>query len=421
MNRQQPENRFSSPPVSFPAPLAPFASRASHTRGRVHAEPESPTRTPFQRDRDRIVHSAAFRRLKHKTQVFVAYEGDHYRTRLTHSLEVAQIARSLARSLKLDEDLAEGIALAHDIGHPPFGHAGEDMLHTCMASCGGFDHNVQTFRLLTALERRHPGFDGLNLTFEMLEGLLKHNGPLTGKAAVKQSGVPRIIEEFSDRHGLRLDTFASMEAQVAAIADDIAYNSHDIDDGLRAGLFSPEQVHALPLAGEALAAVTRRFPRAGRDVVIAGAVSEMTGMMIAAVLSETRRRLSLSEPVSGDAVRLADMPMVAFPEETAKAVDAVRDFLYRNMYRHGKVCRVRREAGKIVRSLFGIFRESPERLPSGWHARFDAAGGDAARRSRVVCDYIAGMTDGYACHVYCRLAGDSVSFFPGTGIVPPVP
>lgn len=390
-------------PLAFPAPLAPYAARAEKTRGRLHPEPESATRTPFQRDRDRVVHSVAFRRLKHKTQVFIYHEGDHYRTRLTHSLEVAQISRSIARTLRLDEDLAECVALAHDLGHPPFGHTGEDVLQEKMAAYEGFDHNAQTLRLLTKLERRHAGFDGLNLTWETLEGAVKHNGPLTGALARKSERLPAAIAEYAAGHDLELDGFASLEAQVAAIADDIAYNNHDVDDGLRAGLFSFEAARSLPLIGAALSRVERQYPGADRTIVIAEAVSDLIGAMVEDVLAETRRRLEALRPASADEVRRAGRAMADFSDEMRGQLAGLRAFLHENMYRHYKVNRARSQAKRIVRALFDVFFEEPETLPPEWRRRFSAE--DRSAHARAVCDYIAGMTDRYALREHQRLFG----------------
>lgn len=399
-------------PVAFPAPLARYAAKAEETRGRLHSEGESATRTPFQRDRDRVIHAVAFRRLKHKTQVFISHEGDHYRTRLTHSLEVAQIARTLARSLKLDEDLAECLALAHDLGHPPFGHTGEDVLVECMAAYDGFDHNAQTLRLLTKLERRHAAFDGLNLTWESLEGVVKHNGPLVGELAVKDEPLPAAIVEYAESHDLWLDSYPSLEAQVAALADDIAYNNHDVDDGLRAGLFSFEEARELPLVRGALARVEDRYPDAPRDVLIGEAVSELIGTMVADVQAETNRRLAEEAPSDADAVRRANRAMCAFSKEMDRKLQGLRSFLHQNMYRHYKVNRARSQAKRIVKSLFDLFFSEPETLPPEWRARYEsgvASDGDKtaseAKLARIVCDYIAGMTDRYAVREYRRLFG----------------
>ncbi|MEM8935569.1 MAG: deoxyguanosinetriphosphate triphosphohydrolase [Pseudomonadota bacterium] len=392
--------------LAFPAPLAAFAADASSSRGRFFDEAESALRTPFQRDRDRVVHAVAFRRLKHKTQVFISQEGDHYRTRLTHSLEVAQIARTLARAFKLDEDLAECVALAHDLGHPPFGHTGEDVLKDCMSEFGGFDHNAQTLRILTKLERRHAEFEGLNLTWETLEGVVKHNGPLLGPLADDNEPLPAAITEYAARHDLWLSTFPSLEAQLAAIADDIAYNNHDVDDGLRAGLIDMETAKELPLVGDAICDVETRYPDAPSDIVIAEAVSDLIGAMVEDVLRETRSRLAALEPADADAIRHSDRPMAAFSDEMNSDLEELRQFLHRNVYRHVKVNRVRSQAKRIVNSLFELFFSEPEILPPEWRARYEDSAPD--RRARGVCDYIAGMTDRYAVREYRRLFGADI-------------
>src|SRR6201984_976020 len=295
------------------APRAPFACDPDQSRGRLYAEPPSRTRSPFRRDCDRVIHSTAFRRLKHKTQVFVFHEGDHYRTRLTHSLEVAQIARALARQLGLDEDLTETLALAHDLGHPPFGHAGERALDACLRDHGGFDHNAQTLRVVTSLEHRYPNFDGLNLTWELLEGIVKHNGPLADRAgAALGHGIPVGIADFDRIYDLALSSYASLEAQVAAIADDIAYDAHDIDDGLRAGLFAVDDLKVMPLTSEMIAGIDRHYP--GLDQARRGAelVGELISYLIGSVVSEAVRRLDLVRPRSADDIRHHGEQMIAF-------------------------------------------------------------------------------------------------------------
>ncbi|MCI5046870.1 MAG: deoxyguanosinetriphosphate triphosphohydrolase [Aquisalinus sp.] len=396
--------------ISFPAPLAPYACRAEQSRGRLHEEPESKTRSAFQRDRDRVVHSIAFRRLKHKTQVFVYHEGDHYRTRLTHSLEVAQVARSLARMLKLDEDLAECLALAHDLGHSPFGHTGEDVLQECMADYNGFDHNAQTLRILTKLERRHAAFEGLNLTWETLEGVVKHNGPLIGtiadrlaqaKGRDKAKPLPAAIKEYAAQHDLLLNTWPSLEAQIAALADDIAYNNHDVDDGLRAGVFTLAEAMDVPLIGEAIHATEKKYPDTPQDILIAEAVSDMIGAMIADVHAETLERLKALDPASSDDIRIADHAMVDFSEAMRPKVDELRRFLWDRMYRHWKVNRARSHAKRIVRDLFELFFTEPEVLPPVWRARYEGVSDE--KRARAVCDYIAGMTDRFAIHEHRKL------------------
>ncbi|MEO1015704.1 MAG: deoxyguanosinetriphosphate triphosphohydrolase [Pseudomonadota bacterium] len=388
-------------PMAFPAPLAPYACRAEATRGRLHPEAESATRTPFQRDRDRVIHAVAFRRLKHKTQVFFYHEGDYFRTRLTHSLEAAQISRSVARTLRLDEDLAECVALAHDLGHPPFGHVGEDALKAAMAPHGGFDHNAHSLRLLTKLERRHAAFDGLNLTWETLEGVVKHSEKLIG---ADPSTYPEAIAEYVRRHDLELDRRGSVESQVAAIADDIAYNNHDVDDGLRAGLFSFEEAREQPLVGGALKAVEARYPDAPRDVLIAEAVSELIGRLVADVVAETNKRLDEEAPDSAEAARLAGRQLVGFSPEIEEKLGSLRGFLHKNMYRHYKVNRSRAQAARIVGDLFGQFHSDPGTLPTHWRDAADLAEASGeSGRARVVCDYIAGMTDRFAIREHERL------------------
>ena len=368
--------------------LAPYASNPAHSRGRLYDEPESATRTPFQRDRDRIIHSTAFRRLMHKTQVFVYHEGDHYRTRLTHSLEVAQIARSISRVLGLDEDLAEAVALAHDLGHPPFGHAGEHALDEAMAEFGGFDHNAQTLRVLTRLEARYIDFDGLNLTWETLEGVVKHNGP------VDMASAPPPLVEYVAGHDLELHTHAGLEAQVAAIADDIAYDNHDIDDGLRAGLFSLADLDAAPLAGPVFAAAARDDSRGDESRLIHEGVRRMIGVMVGDVIDETQRRLAGSNPASADDLRRLGRTMAAFSDAVAEDEQSLKAFLHTHMYRHPHVIEKRVAAQQIVRELFSYFHDDPSRLPDDW--RKQAVTSNFVDAARVVADYIAGMTDRFA-------------------------
>jgi dGTPase len=378
--------------------LAPHAVRPETSRGRLHPEPGRDARSPFQRDRDRIIHATAFRRLQYKTQVFVYHEGDHFRTRLTHSIEVAQIARSLARLLALDEDLAEALALAHDLGHPPFGHAGEDALNSVMKPHGGFDHNAQSLKAVTLLEARYAGFDGLNLTWETLEGLAKHNGPLRRPAPY--------IAEYDAIHPLDLATHASAEAQVAAISDDIAYNNHHLDDGLRARLFTLEEVGALPLIGDALAEARRAAPDMPSDRVAPEMIRRVINMMIGDVVAETRRRLAALAPASVDDIRRADRPVVAFSEAMTDANNALRAFLFTRMYRHWRVNRTMAKSKRVVQVLFSLLHGGPQMLPPDWRAR----AGDAGSRgcALVVCDYIAGMTDRYALEEHRRLTDPDV-------------
>lgn len=378
--------------------LAAYACRAEQSRGRLRPEPESATRTAFQRDRDRIVHSTAFRRLKHKTQVFVQPDGDHFRTRLTHSLEVAQIARSVGRALGLDEDLVEALALAHDLGHPPFGHAGEDALDAAMAPYGGFDHNEQAFRIVTALEARYADFDGLNLTWETLEGLVKHNGPVTGAAPASVAAYERDLE---------LKSYASVEAQVAGLADDIAYHCHDIDDGIRAGLFTLADLAEVPLAGPALAEVDRRWPGLEPSRAIHEAVRRMNDLMVDDVLATTRERVFAYQPRSADDVRAMGTPLVGFSSAMAAANAELKAFLYGRMYRHPSILRMQDEAKHVVHDLFAWYMAETELMPASWTVQRRAGAGHD--RARTVADYVAGMTDNFAHIEHGRLAPGRVA------------
>ncbi len=374
---------------------AACAARPAASRGRLHPEPESANRTPFQRDRDRIIHCGAFRRLKHKTQVFVEHEGDYYRTRLTHSLEVAQVARTLARSLGLDEDLAEAVALAHDLGHTPFGHTGEDALAERMGPFGGFDHNAQALKIVTSIELRYAEFDGLNLTWETLEGIAKHNGPLLPGVGADRNGLPYAIADYDARHDLELHTHASAEAQAAALSDDIAYNTHDLDDGLRAGLFTTQEARELPLVGEAWAEVDARWPGLDPMRAQSEALRRVFGMMVADVTAESGARLARLGPACMADVQAAPEPVVAFSSGMRAAVSELRRFLMARMYRHWRVARMRRKAATVVSDLFSIFSDEPHLMPPDWSAAARAAGGPA-ERARVIADYIAGMTDRFA-------------------------
>ncbi|MEW9835562.1 deoxyguanosinetriphosphate triphosphohydrolase [Mesorhizobium marinum] len=383
-------------------PRAPYACDPDHARGRFKAEPESPTRTPFQRDRDRIVHSTAFRRLKHKTQVFVAHEGDHYRTRLTHTIEVAQIARALARALRCDEDLAEAIALVHDFGHTPFGHTGEDALNAKMAAWGGFDHNAQSLRIVTRLERRYAEFDGLNLTWETLEGLVKHNGPLTDAAGKGLKGpVPQAIRDFNELFDLWLDKHAGLEAQCAAIADDIAYNTHDIDDGLRAGLLTLDMLDDAALPRGILAGVRERYPRL--DAVRTGheLMRRQITIMVEDVISTAMARLERLKPQSADDIRNAGETMVVFSDELAAQERELKAFLYKHIYRADEVMRVRADAERVVKELFDAYFADPRLMPEGWREGLDLA--PDRIKARDVADFLAGMTDTYALKEHRRL------------------
>ena len=381
------------------APLAAYAVHAGSSRGRLHHEPEALTRSPYQRDRDRIIHSSAFRKLQYKTQVFVNHEGDFFRTRLTHSIEVAQIARSVARELGLDEDLTEALALAHDLGHPPFGHAGEDALNLAMKPFGGFDHNAQSLRVVTLLESRYAGWDGLNLTWETLEGLAKHNGPLRNP--------PCYIAEYNERHRLELSTHASAEAQVAALADDVAYHSHDLDDGLRARLFGSDEIAHLPVVGEALAAARMSSldvppPRLRHETI-----RRVIDVMVTDLIAETRRRVAKLAPRDADAVRRAKHKVVAFSPPIAEANQAIKDFLRARMYRHWRVNRMTTKARVLTAELFRLLHADTALLPDDWRARAGEPG--LQRAATIVGDYIAGMTDRYAMDEHRRLTDLSVS------------
>jgi dGTPase len=390
------------------APRSAYACDPDRSRGRLVDEPPSKTRSPFRRDCDRVIHSTAFRRLKHKTQVFVFHEGDHYRTRLTHSLEVAQIARALARQLGLDEDLTETLALAHDLGHPPFGHAGERALDACLKAHGGFDHNAQTLRVVTSLEHRYPAFDGLNLTWESLEGIVKHNGPLTEPNGAptgryREHGVPVGISDYVRTYDLELWSFASLEAQAAAIADDIAYNAHDIDDGLRAGLFTVDDLKVIPVAADMIAAIARRYP--DLDDIRRGAelVRELISYLIGAVVSEAGKRLEAARPQSVKDVRHHGEVLVAFRPEVAKAEAEIKAFLKLRMYRHSRVMRVMGEAEQILFDLFARYQSTPGDLPAEWLPPDGGCNETETERARRIGNFIAGMTDRFALTEHQRL------------------
>lgn len=383
-------------------PRAPYACDPALSRGRFVEEADSPTRTPFQRDRDRIIHSTAFRRLKHKTQVFVAHEGDHYRTRLTHTIEVAQIARAIARALRGDEDLAEAIALAHDFGHPPFGHAGERALDGMMKPWGGFDHNEQSLRVVTRLERRYAEFDGLNLSWETLEGLVKHNGPLTDASGNALKGaVPQTIVHFDALFSLQLDSFASIEAQAAAIADDIAYNAHDIDDGLRAGLLTLDMLEAELFAADIIGGVRARYPGLDEVRTAHEFMRRQITAMVEDVIAESGRRLATAAPRDADDVRAAGCVMVAFSQDMTRNEREMKAFLTANLYRSETVMAVMRDAEAIVRDLFGVYLATPREMPEGWREGLDRA--PEAGKARYAADFLAGMTDTYAHKEHRRL------------------
>jgi dGTPase len=378
--------------AGFHVTLAPFASDPSVSRGRLYPEQPSPTRTEFQRDRDRVIHSTAFRRLKDKTQVFLFDEGDHYRTRLTHTIEVAQIARALARSLGLNEDLAEALALAHDLGHPPFGHAGERALASAMADHGGFDHNAQSLRVVTFLERRYPRYDGLNLCWETLEGLVKHNGPVSGP-------VPFAIAEYAATNDLWLSSYASAEAQAAAIADDIAYDTHDVDDGLRAGLLTLPSISEVDFVGDILKGIRAEYPKLAVERGRAELVRRMITAMVEDVIDQSKRRLDDLAPKSPDEIRDAGHSVVAFSAPMTIADRALKDRLSRDVYRHADVMTVMDKAETVVLELFARYHEDSLALPEGWRPE---AGEENAR---TIADFLAGMTDRYALQEHERLFG----------------
>ncbi len=385
---------------------APYACSATTSRGRFHEEEVCPTRSVYQRDRDRIIHSTAFRRLTYKTQVFIYHEGDHYRTRLTHSLEVAQIARSIARILKLDEDLAEALALAHDLGHTPFGHAGEAALDEAMRDYGGFDHNAQSLRIITELERKYAKFDGLNLTWEMLEGIVKHNGPLLDKAGqpvgrYKDAGIPEAIKIYAQKHDLALSSYASAEAQVAALSDDIAYNNHDIDDGLRAGLITLKQISEVPLIGRILMEIEGAYGELHASRLIYELNRRLITHMVNDVVIEARKSLQTLQPSSPDEIRHAQEPVISFSRHMSEALDELRFLLQSSVYGHHRVRNVMEGAEVIVKDLFGHYMGHPENLPKEWSGI--ACDVETKLQARHVCDFVAGMTDRFALRAHYHL------------------
>lgn len=391
--------------------LATYACSPLESRGRLYREEESNTRTAFQRDRDRIIHSTAFRRLEYKTQVFVNHEGDHYRTRLTHSLEVSQLARSICRSLQMQEDLAETLALAHDIGHTPFGHAGEDALAEMMDPFGGFDHNAHTLRIVTSLEQRYAEFDGLNLTWESLEGIAKHNGPLVKRTPASILGkilnraqspnLPRAITEYNARHDLQLDTFPGGEAQVAAMADDIAYNNHDIDDGLRAGLFTVEQLDEVEAVGKLFRDVRARYHGIDEPRLIHEAIRRLINRMVTDLIMQTMQNINAEHVETPDDIRKLGKPLVSFSPAMQETNMALKAFLMQNMYRHYKVNRMASKARRVVRELFTFFLNEPQCLPTTWGSLAGAP--KSATTAFVVADFIAGMTDRFALDEHRRI------------------
>lgn len=382
---------------------AVFAADPWTTRGRLYPESGSPTRSDFQRDRDRIVHTTAFRRLKHKTQVFIAQDGDHYRTRLTHTIEVAQIARALARALKLDEDLAEGVALVHDFGHTPFGHTGEDALHEALLPYGGFDHNAQSLRIVTKLERRYAEFDGINLTWESLEGLVKHNGPLlTADGTGTHGPVPQPILDYCELHDLELSSYASLEAQVAAIADDIAYNTHDIDDGLRSGYLTFDMLEEIPFLAGLMAEVRGLYPHLEASRFTHEIMRRQITRMVEDVIGVAQKRLTALKPGSADEIRKADHVIATFSPEMFETDRQIKAMLFKRIYRHPEIMRIRAGAGEIVKDLFSAYMENPKEMQSHYWVDH-IAGLSTAAKARHVGDYLAGMTDTYAISAHRRL------------------
>ena len=383
---------------------APYAASPDHTRGRLFGEEESLFRSPYQRDRDRIIHASAFRRLKHKTQVFVAHEGDYFRTRLTHSIEVAQVARTIAGALGLNAELTEAVALAHDLGHTPFGHTGEDALHDMMGPYGGFDHNAQALRIVTTLERHYSQFDGLNLTWDCLEGIAKHNGPVTGD-------IPWILQDYAQIQDLELHTHASAEAQVAALSDDIAYNNHDLHDGLRAGLFTIPEVEALPILSQCFAQVDDAYPELEVERRWHEAMRRFFGVLVEDVIATSRANLERLAPQSVDDIRLAGQMMIAFSPALWTDLKVIRSFLFTRMYRAPSVIDVRVQVSKVVEQLFTHYMAHPEMLPRSWEHAI-ASAKDEQARARSVSDYISGMTDRFAIQDYERLGFGDVHVPP---------
>lgn len=380
-----------------------YAADPWTSRGRLYPEPSSPTRSEFQRDRDRIVHTTAFRRLKHKTQVFIGPDGDHYRTRLTHTIEVAQVARGLARALRLDEDLAEGIALVHDFGHTPFGHTGEDALDEVLKPYGGFDHNAQSLRIVTKLERRYADFDGINLTWESLEGLVKHNGPLlTPQGEGTRGPVPQPILDYCEINDLKLASYASLEAQVAAIADDIAYNTHDIDDGLRSGYLTFEMLEDIPFLAGLMGEVRARYPGLEASRFANEIQRRQITRMVEDVIGVAQERLRVVAPQSADDVRAAGQVIATFSEEMAGTDRQIKKLLFSRIYRHPEIMRIREGAATIVKDLFAAYMNDPKEMQSHYWVDHIAGLGEAAR-ARHVGDYLAGMTDTYAVNAHRRL------------------
>ena len=376
-----------------------YAVNSKTSRGRLYYEEEVDHRSNYQRDRDRIIHSDAFRRLKHKTQVFVAHESDYFRTRLTHSIEVGQIARTISSALGLNIDLTEAISLAHDLGHTAFGHTGEEALNSCMSKFGGFDHNAQAIKIVTTLETNYASFDGLNLTWETLEGIAKHNGPLV-------QPINYYLSEYNALHGLDLSSFASCEAQVAAISDDIAYNNHDRSDGLRAGLFELADLYSLPIIGVCLREVDKLYPKVEESRKCREGLRRVFSLMVEDVLAQSKKNLKSFSNLGPDAVRTHGQPVIGFSNEFLVQLNQIKKFLFEKMYRHWKVNRLRFKASKVIKDLFHIFFEQPDILPDDWGNSAKLLG--ETERARLICDYIAGMTDQYALMEYRKLTDSNV-------------
>lgn len=390
--------------ATFEDILADYACKPSTSRGRLYPEDESKSRSCYQRDRDRIIHCSTFRRLKHKTQVFVFHEGDYYRTRLTHSIEVAQIARSVSRTLCLNEDLVEALSLAHDFGHTAFGHAGEDALDAAMQGFGGFDHNAQSLRLVTSLEKRYGAFDGLNLTWETLEGLAKHNGPLVDGPVDTKSPpehLPAGVREYLPLHDLEVHSWPGLEAQVAALSDDIAYNNHDIDDGLRAGLFSLDQLGEIDVIGDQLKLVREAYSNIGDHVLIHELVRRLIDVMVTDLVGETRRRLAELAPENADDIRAAGRAISAFTDKMVTYDEELKSFLQKYMYDHFRVNRMASKGKRVVTDLFDLYIREPGCLPPEWAAL--AGEPESPETARIVADFIAGMTDRYALREHEKL------------------
>jgi dGTPase len=379
-------------------PLAIYACRPDQSKGRIFDEPESKYRTCFQRDRDRLVHSQAFRRLKYKTQVFVYHQGDHYRTRLTHSLEVAQIARTMARALMVNEDLAETVALAHDLGHPPFAHSGEEALNECMKDVGGFDHNDQSLRVLTCVERKYPDFIGLNLSWETLEGVVKHNGP------IEMTSKTVALRDMQTKTDLQLNSYATIEAQIAALADDIAYNNHDVEDGLYAGLFTLDDLREVPFVNDIYSQIEKDYPHISTEMKTHQMIRDMIGAMVEDVLEEAQRRLKELNPQSPDDIRAASHAMIAFSTPMLEKVNELRNFLWTRMYHHHSVCRTMGKVKRIVTDLYDAFMSDEKLLSAQKRERIrEETDGSDEQRARIIADYIASMTDRYAIRMHDTL------------------